>query len=148
MIGQVLAIAIRPAHGEPMRDVTAVTATKGGGLVEEGRKVGAKRGVSLLAAGQWPDVCEDLGLELPWTARRANLLIDCDDLSRFEGMTLCIGEHVKLRVSFETKPCAHIESLTSGIRKALTPAWRGGVCCEILEGGAIAIGDTLEVVDE
>ena len=145
-IGTVLSIALRPGHGVSMIEVTRAKAQAGAGLIEEGRKVSAKRGVSLLAAGQWPAVCADLGRQVPWTARRANVLIDCEDLSRFAGKTLQIGESVRLKVSFETDPCAHIESLTPGLHDALKPQWRGGVCCEVLLGGNLEVGDRLVVM--
>lgn len=144
-IGEVQALAIRPARAETMQLVDAVTAEKDGGLIEEGRGAKNKRGVTLLAAGQWPAVCESLGRDVPWTARRANILIGCDALLHYMGKTLCIGDEVTLEVTAETVPCGHIESLTPGLFEALKPEGRGGLCCRVLMGGVIRVGHVVRV---
>jgi len=34
-----------------------------------------------------------------------------------------------------------MKSKRSGLREALMPDWRGGVCCRVISGGAIRLGD-------
>jgi MOSC domain-containing protein YiiM len=45
----------------------------------------------------------------------------------------------------ETDPCERMEKLAPGLRAALTPDWRGGVCTMVLAGGEIAIGDEIRI---
>ncbi|MEM9415111.1 MAG: MOSC domain-containing protein [Planctomycetota bacterium] len=146
-IGHVQGLALRTAKGEPVTLVEQVTAELGQGLREEGRGAKNKRGVTLLAAGQWPAVCQALGREVPWTARRANVLIDCQTLLQHLGKTLCIGDEVRLEATLETVPCSHIESLTPGLSEALKPEGRGGLCCRVVAGGVIRVGDAVRVED-
>ncbi|XAM00584.1 MOSC domain-containing protein [Phycisphaeraceae bacterium D3-23] len=146
-IGDVQALALRPAKGEPIVLVKQVTAEQDGGLLEEARGAKKKRGVTLLAAGQWPAVCDALGRDVPWTARRANILIGCDALLQHLGKTLCIGDDVRLEATLETVPCGHIESLTPGLFEALKPKGRGGLCCRVVTGGVIRVGDVVRVED-
>jgi len=34
-----------------------------------------------------------------------------------------------------------MDEASPGLREALEPDWRGGVCCRVLKGGLIAVGD-------
>ena len=36
-----------------------------------------------------------------------------------------------LEVTMETRPCQLMEAAHRGLRGALTPDWRGGVCCRV-----------------
>jgi MOSC domain-containing protein YiiM len=62
------------------------------------------------------------------------------------GWQLLIGE-VALEVTEETKPCALMERAHAGLRRAMTPDWRGGVCCRVISGGTIAVGDEVRLRD-
>ena len=53
--------------------------------------------------------------------------------------------NIKLRVSFETDPCEVMEATHQGLRKALEPKWRGGVCCSVIDGGIISVGDKVQI---
>jgi len=33
-----------------------------------------------------------------------------------------------------------------GLTRTLMPDWRGGVCCNVIQGGKIAIGDNVSLV--
>ena len=76
---------------------------------------------------------------MPWTVRRANLLIEGLDLRETTGARLRIGD-VVLQVSCETEPCYRMEEAVPGLKAALEPGWRGGVCCRVVKGGAITPG--------
>ena len=56
------------------------------------------------------------------------------------GARLRIGELV-LEVTEECDPCLVMDRAVPGLRAALTPDWAGGVCCRVLSGGTIAVGD-------
>ena len=89
-------------------------------------------------------MCAELGKDLPWTTRRANLLVDGIALPQAAGDVIEIGD-VKLKVELETDPCSRMEEQFAGLKQALTPDWRGGVCCTVLSGGTVAIGDSVSI---
>ena len=60
-------------------------------------------------------------------------------LKETTGAIIAIGD-VRLEVSGETDPCGRMDELEPGLRAALEPDWRGGVCCRVLHGGAVADG--------
>ena len=142
--GVLRSIAIRPSDGDAMTEVNACEVLTGGGLVGENRPSG-KREVTLLSAEAWNDTCRELKSDLPWTLRRANLLVDGIDLAATPGRTIAVGE-VRIQVHGETRPCGIMDKQHAGLRAALVPDGRGGVTGEILAGGTIRVGDAVEVL--
>lgn len=136
--GCVKALAYRPADGDAMSPVGALEVRVGGGAVVEQNR-SRERGVTLVSAESWEDVCRELGAEVGWLARRANVLVSGVDLASTIGKTLRIGD-VELRIHGETKPCGIMDKSFAGLRQALTPACRGGVFGEVLRGGRIVVG--------
>jgi MOSC domain-containing protein YiiM len=149
MKGRLIGIARRPARRAPMKIVDRVLISEESGV--EGDHKGAKfkrRAVTILAREDWEAALADLGggsEDLNWTVRRANLLVEGIRLPRALGATLRIGP-VLLEVTYPTTPCARMEEAREGLRRALYPEWRGGVTCRVLEGGEVAIGDPVAVV--
>lgn len=147
--GRLIGIAWRPARQAPMQSVDSVLVTKERGV--EGDHKGAKfprRAVTVLAREDWEAALSDLGVadnELAWTERRANLLVEAVRLPRALGATLRIGP-LLIEVTYPTTPCRRMDEVRPGLKRALYPDWRGGVTCRVLEGGCIAIGDAVEVV--
>jgi len=137
--GVVKAIAYRPIDGRPMVEATEIAVLPGRGPEIENRKQG-KREITLLSAESWAQVCRELGVELPWWSRRANLLTEGIDLSNTIGSTLSIGS-IRIKVHGETKPCGIMDQQHAGLRKALAPNGRGGVYGQVLAGGTIRVGD-------
>jgi MOSC domain-containing protein YiiM len=103
------------------------------------------RQVTVISAGAWRQVCNELGTEIPWTTRRANLLVDDIELPKQAGGEIRIGD-VLLEVTGETDPCSRMEEQFAGLKAALQPDWRGGVCCRVIRGGAVSIGDAVTLV--
>ena len=146
MAGRILAIARRERHRAPMELLDAVQVTVDGGVEGDARGALAGRQVSVLSRESWEAACADLGRELPWTTRRANLLIEGVSLAGAEGGTLRIGD-LALRIAEETSPCSRMEQQAAGLKAALAPDWRGGALCIVTSGGAIAVGDAVQLVD-
>jgi MOSC domain-containing protein YiiM len=147
-LGSVLDIAVRTRGAQvkvgPMRTLPRVTAQKGAGLAEDVACTDPRRGITLLSSGHWKDVVRELGADIPWHTRRANILIDAGPLGSLIGKTVRIGP-VRLRIHDETRPCALMDRLHQGLRATLGPDCRAGVHGEILEAGEIQIGDEVVV---
>ena len=60
------------------------------------------------------------------------------------GATLHIGD-VVLKITDETAPCARMDEAAAGLRRALTPDWRGGVCCQVVRGGQVSTSTEVAV---
>jgi MOSC domain-containing protein YiiM len=150
--GRLIGIAHRPAHRAPMQTVESALIPEGGGV--EGDHKGQKfprRGVTILAREAWEAALADLAVAggaaegVPWTARRANLLVEGVELPRALGGIVRIGP-VLLEITFPTTPCKRMDEARAGLMRALYPEWRGGVTCRVLEGGRVAIGDPVAVI--
>lgn len=138
--GKLLGIASRPTDGDPMAELDEVAIDRQHGVAGENRRSG-RRQVTVLGLEGWQAACRDAGTDLPWTTRRANLLLEGVALPETKGRRLRIGE-VLLEITGETAPCNIMESAHPGLRAALKPGWRGGVTCRVLEGGRVRVGDS------
>ena len=145
LVGRIRGIALRGADRGPMREVREVRAHPNGGL-EGDVKSSLQRGVTLLASRQWEQVEGELGVELPWHTRRANILVECDSLGHLIGRTVRIGE-AEMEVLAETKPCGVMEQLQPGLRAALAGDCRGGVYGRLTTGGMIRVADEVSLRD-
>jgi MOSC domain-containing protein YiiM len=101
------------------------------------------RQVTVLFAEDWRAACAELYADIPWTTRRANFYVEgfahAAAVKRI-GARLMIGG-VLLEVTEETDPCGRMEEQVPGLKAALTPNWRGGICCKVVQGGDVKIGD-------
>lgn len=144
MAGRVLAVARRCGTRAPMETVDAAAVTVAAGVEGDHRGQLRNRQVTVITREGWEAACADLGRELPWTTRRANILVEGLALAEATGRTLRIGE-ATLRITGETDPCSRMEEQASGLRDALTPEWRGGVTCAVVRDGRIAVGDAVRL---
>jgi len=110
------------------------------------------RQITILAREDWDEALADLpqasfafGAALPWTARRANLLVEAVDLPHARRARLRVGE-VELEVTGQTYPCRRMEEAAPGLLKALAANWRGGLTCRVIAGGRIRIGDHVAIL--
>ena len=112
-------------------------------------KATRKRQVSLIEAESWAAALDDLGVaggnRPPWHARRANLLIEGLRLPREAGRVIAIGKSLRIETTVETEPCERMDALLPGLKAALMPDWRGGVCGRVLTDGEIAVGDEVRI---
>lgn len=147
-MGTLLGIAYRDGSRLPMREIDATRISLDAGVARDFR--GQKRGprqVTLLCAEKWHAACAELGIELPWTTRRANLLVNGLPIgAECVGRTLRVGTAL-LRITLETNPCGRMDEQYRGLKRALLPDWRGGACCEVLEDGDIAVGDPVQFIN-
>ena len=138
--GCLKAIAIRSGKRAPMTvQASATINLKAGVSGDYGRRAG-KRQVTVLSEEAWRQACDELGAALPWTTRRANLLVAGIPLRPLAGSRLLIGD-VILEVTGETDPCIRMDQQHAGLKQALAVQARGGVTCRVLAGGNITPGD-------
>jgi MOSC domain-containing protein YiiM len=151
MAGRLIGIARRQAVRAPMEETGEALISAGGGL--EGDHKGRKfplRGITVLAREAWEAALAELegpegAVVLPWTVRRANLLVEDAALPKARGGIVRIG-HVLLEVTYPTQPCRRMEEAYPGLLKALHPDWRGGITARVLEGGTVRLGDEVEIL--
>ena len=141
--GRVVAIAVRTERNGPMREVESTRAHQDSGI-EGDLPVEPDRGITLIAREQWEEVTGELGVELPWHTRRANLLVEGLQMADLMDQRVHVGE-VELKITGETKPCGLMDQQHGGLREALGPDLRGGVHGRVVRGGEIAVGDVISI---
>ena len=104
------------------------------------------RKVTIVSKESWDKVCTEMGKQIPWTARRANLLVEGIDLQSSTGKKIQIGSEVVLEITGETKPCKRMNEEFEGLLNAMEPEWRGGVICTVIKEGPIIVGDEILVI--
>ena len=139
IVGKVLGIALRCRDKTKMNPVSEARAVVEGGL-EGDNPVIPNRGITFIAQGQWQTVVKELGVDLPWWTRRANVLVDAPSLTHLIGKRIRVGE-VEVDIQAETKPCDLMDRQHMGLRNALKPDCRAGVYGRVMKGGSIKIGD-------
>ena len=142
--GIVKGIAVRDMSRAPMKEQQHVEVTLQDGIVQDYRGFGLRQ-VTFLDVGQWQEVLDELGVDLPWYTRRANVLIEGIDLPAAVGRRLQVGA-CRFAIGGETTPCDRMDELQPGLRRILTPARRGGVWGKVLQGGALHVGDEVRVL--
>ena len=149
MTGRILAIHIAPTGEAPMIPVSGVRALAGLGL--EGDRYalaqgsfsgnpGTGREVTLIEVEALRALVGELGLEVDPALTRRNLLTEGVALNHLVGREFRVGQ-ARLRGMRLCEPCKTL-ARTSG-KPAILPGLihRGGLRCDILEGGEIRVGD-------
>jgi MOSC domain-containing protein YiiM len=144
-VSTLINIAFRTTSKASMQtcDQANISLTKG---VEQDFRGSAKnRQVTILSTVDWLQVCKEIDADLPWTIRRANLLVDKLTFSQADvGKTLRIGD-IELEITRETDPCSRMDDQHQGLKSALMSEWRGGVCCKVIKAGSLKVGDSVEL---
>lgn len=143
-MGRLEGIARRDRKRAPMETLERADISTETGVAGDFRGGPGQRQVTVISTAGWRASCDDLGSEIPWTTRRANLLVDGIELSGSTGSIITIGA-ARLLVTGEVDPCWRMDEQYPGLTNALKPEWRGGVSCTVLEGGPVSIGDPVSL---
>lgn len=147
-VGKVQWIGLRPKRDVPMQEVDEAHAIADKGLQGDRYASGSgKRGITLIQAEHLPVIAALSGHEKisPATLRR-NIVVSGIPLVALIGKKFRLGD-VILQGTDACDPCERMEAaLGPGAYNAMVG--HGGLCARILQGGRIAIGDTLEAIDE
>ena len=144
MDGILKGIAIAPKLLAEMQEIEGAEITIEAGITGDARGRKRARQITVLFADDWADACGEIGQDIAWVLRRANLFVEGMRAPQKIGGVLRIGE-VELQITEETAPCDLMEATAKGLKQALKPQWRGGVCCRVQKGGRIKIGDAVMV---
>jgi MOSC domain-containing protein YiiM len=140
-IGRLEAIWLKRMRRGPMDAVKRATLKAHRGLVGNTDQ-GGRRQVTLLEQEVWQVLMAQGGATLPPLTRRANFLLSGIRLVRSRQRILCLGA-CRLRILGETKPCERMEEAWPGLQKAMYADWAGGAFGEVLDDGAIIVGDVV-----
>ena len=143
--GRIEAIYITPVSEAPMVSLGTVNAITGCGLEGDRYCIDEPGELSFenltLIEQEAYDHLATIDLALPTNALRRNLLTSGIELNPLVGQEFMIGS-VRCRGSELAEPCNYIQGRTlPGVLKAMVG--RGGLRCEILEGGVISVGDAV-----
>jgi len=143
-MSSIRAIAIKNQPRVAMQVIDSAKITVANGILGDFRGTQQDRQITILSESAWHKACAEIDAELPWTTRRANLLVDEVEFdASYVGKTVRIGD-VELMVTEETDPCSRMDAQHQGLTAALTPDWRGGISCKVTKPGEIRIGDQVE----
>ncbi len=145
-MGNLAGIAKKEDFGAPMILLDAASVTTESGVENDIRGNPGKRQVTVISKDCWKEACEELKAELPWTTRRANLMVEGILFEDLLDKQIHIGE-LELLVTGPCAPCSRMEGMHAGLQKALTPKLRGGITCTVLKSANINIGDSVTVID-
>lgn len=143
-MSSIRAIAIKNRPRVAMQVIDSAKITVANGILGDFRGTQRDRQITILSESAWHKACAEIDADLPWTTRRANLLVnEVEFNASYVGKTVRIGD-VELMVTEETDPCSNMDAQHQGLTAALTPDWRGGICCNVIKPGEIKIGDQIE----
>jgi MOSC domain-containing protein YiiM len=132
----------------PMRSVAEATLEAERGIVGDryfGLGIDGTH-VTFIAAEGVEAMVNETGIPIAPIETRRNLLTRGIELDSLIGRRFRVGEAVCFGVK-HCSPCNHLESVTRpGVREGLSG--RGGLRADVVEGGVIRVGDTIELLPE
>ncbi|MDH5473673.1 MAG: hypothetical protein OEY87_06620 [Gammaproteobacteria bacterium] len=151
-MAKLLGIAIKPQGETEMKLFDHAVLTVDSGVAGDSRGKPGPRQVTVLSLSAWNEACQELGVDLEWVNRRANLLVNDLPLYQSKGCYISLGNAL-LEITGETDPCARMEKVHHGLFNALAKNWRGGVTCRVLRGDNLIKGmpvvlNSARVIDE
>lgn len=145
-VGKVEYVSVRPTARGEVQELQTVEAVAGKGLVGDHYSGSSgNRQVTLIQAEHLAAVAYMMGGEMldPGLTRR-NIVVSGVNLLAFKDQQFQIGEAV-LEMSGPCEPCSRMEeNLGEGGYNAMRG--HGGICCRIVKGGKIKVGDSVKLV--
>ncbi len=146
-MAKLIGIALKLTKYAPMHTIDQAFISLDKGVENDYRGKPSARQVTIMSHKVWQEVNSELAMALPWTTRRANLLVDELDLENTKGKIITIGD-VELLITQETDPCERMQQVADGLFEALKVHWRGGVCCRVVREGRVELGDEVLLSDK
>jgi MOSC domain-containing protein YiiM len=141
-VGTLERIWLKRGKGGPMDAVDVALLEVDRGLHGNANR-GGRRQVTIISQARWAELMDALGADVPPSARRANLMVSGLDLENSRGRVLRIG-NTRLQINGETRPCEQMEEAHAGLEELMRERWGGGAFAEVIDGGEIRVGDTVE----
>jgi MOSC domain-containing protein YiiM len=104
--------------------------------------------VTLVAAEALDAVRRETGVDVSDGRHRRNVVVEGFGPS-MDGLleaTVAVGE-ARLRPTRRRPPCARVEELAGEDGLASAMRNRGGLCCDVVEAGRVAVGDAVSVAE-
>ncbi|MEF8841681.1 MAG: MOSC domain-containing protein [Haloarculaceae archaeon] len=142
-----------PEGSAPMESVDSIRAVEGG---LEGDRYLTGEGyyspfdvceVTFLAHESLVEIRESTGIDLTDGRHRRNVVTEGVDVHDLLEARFRVGGAV-FEGTRPRPPCAHVEAIAGeeGVTRALAEG-RGGICADVVEPGAFAVGDAVEVLE-
>lgn len=145
-MAKIVGIATRTKTKAKMDEHSFASVTFENGVGQDSRgKKRNKRQVTIMTNENWHSSCKELGKVIPWTTRRANILVEGIELKDKKGCQLKIGS-VIVEITGELEPCNRMDEQFEGLTKILAKDWRGGVTCKLIQEGEIFLNDEVELM--
>lgn len=144
-MAQLISIAYKIESKGVMTEVSEASVSLEAGVENDRLGRPGKRQVTVMSLEQWNQATSELAPTPPtpfvWTDRRCNILVSGIAFSAKDvGSRLKIGSLI-LEITGETDPCKKMRAVHPGLEQALTPNWRGGVTCRVIQPATIKAGD-------
>ncbi|AHJ97215.1 MOSC domain-containing protein [Hymenobacter swuensis] len=148
--GRVEWIGLRPARRQPLLSVPEAEAETDRHLLGDHArpKAGGKRQITLIQHEHLGAVAGFLGMPEPVAPERLrrNLVVSGLNLLALKNRRIGIGSEVVLEITGECHPCSRMEEeLGPGGYNAMRG--HGGLTARIVQGGHIAVGDVVRVLE-
>ena len=143
-MGKLISIAVKNERRGDMILLKRANISPETGVENDSRGRPGIRQVTIVSVESWSEACAELGVDIPWTARRANLLIEGITLKETSGLFLHVGNTV-IEITKETSPCKIMDDAHLGLMRALVPDWRGGVLGTVIVEGCVELGDEVSL---
>jgi len=150
--GELVSIFISSSFGEEMVEKSAVNAIPGRGLEGDRYFINTKlnaekhdpsKEVTLIEIESLKALKRDYAIDIGLGASRRNLVTRGVPLNHLVDQDFTVGE-VRLRGLRLCEPCTHLAKLT---QKEMLPALvhRGGLRVQVISGGTMTVGDSIEL---
>ena len=153
--GQVVSIQIAAQGGKPLETVTSIKAVAGQGL--QGDRYFSSQGtfsktgsisqqVTLIEVEALEALERDYGKKLSPEESRRNITTQGVALNHLVGKDFRVGRAVFRGIKL-CEPCGYLEEITGKmVKEGLIH--RGGLRAQIISGGLIKVGDSIELISE